>query len=589
MVKKFIVFAKQKVIGEVSMLNRVLEVNFFFSNILIPLIVLIFYFVSIEFLLVPFFDIQNGINNVFVRRSWRFFSLLALGSSLIFFAIIKFKPSGKLKFKKSTDKITSGDLILLLLPLTPVVQYVINNQDILSPISLLSALIFFVLFSGIYIFIIPAVLGFIGSTRTLISLGLAFVFTITSMALLSSSFTWHEKGSLKIQLMFFGCTFLVTWLLYRLSDKKVLRVLIVVVFISYSIGQLFAREDLIDRTSHPVAENKLLSLVEEMKPVVTPNIYLLIYDSYVTNETMLAYGIDNSSQEDYLEELSFELYPHTYSVANYSIGTMSKVLNASREFGDPRRVVSGDGIIHNTLRGFGYETYGLFSNDLFFRKNNPTYDFSIPEPNTTSHDILIRAILLGEFRFDIGFNSQPREQFVETKRNIFESISGGPRFIYMHSSLPGHSQNSGACLSDETDRFKKRLTSANLEMQEDIKRIIDNDPGAIIIVAGDHGPYLTKNCASLNEYEESEISRLDIQDRFGTFLAIRWPTQDFEKFDDIVVLQDLFPAVFAYIFNDERFLESKIESTTFSPVVKVRNGIIYKGINRSEPLFVTDK
>jgi hypothetical protein len=354
--------------------------------------------------------------------------------------------------------------------------------------------------------------------------------------------------------------------------------------------QLLAQEDLIDRTSNPVAENKLLSLVGEMKPVVTPNIYLLIYDSYVTSETMQAYGIDNSSQEDYLEELGFKLYPHTYSVADFSIGTMSRVLNTSRDFsGDPKKVVAGDGIIQNTLRGFGYEIYGLFSSDFFFRKYNPTYDFSIPEPSTTSPDILIRAILMGEFRFDIGFDIQPREQFVETKRNIFESISGSPIFIYMHSSLPGHSQNSGACLSDETDKFNKRLISANIEMQEDIKGIIESDPEAIIIVAGDHGPYLTKNCASLNDYDESEISRLDIQDRFGTFLAIRWPTRDFDKFDDIVVLQDIFPAVFEYIYNDERFMKSKIEPTTFSPVIKVRNGIIHKGFNRDEPLFLTEK
>jgi hypothetical protein len=269
---------------------------------------------------------------------------------------------------------------------------------------------------------------------------------------------------------------------------------------------------------------------------------------------------------------------------------MSRVLNASTEFfGDKRRGVSGDGIIQNTLRGFGYETYGLFSNDYNFLENDPTYDFSIPE-RSSSPEILIRAILMGEFRFDVGFNIQPREQFVETKQSIFESVSGAPVFIYMHSFLPGHSQNSGACLSDETDRFNIRLTSANLEMQQDIKKIIDNDPESIIIVAGDHGPYLTKNCTRLKGvYEVSEISRLDIQDRFGTFLAIRWPTQDFEKYDDITVLQDLFPAVFAYLFNDERFLELKIEPSTISPIVTVRNGIIYGGINDSEPLFVADK
>lgn len=570
------------------MLKRAFEGNFFFSNILVPSVVLFVYLVSFEYLISPVLNIPNGVNTVFVSRSWRYFSFVLVGA-LIIFSIIIFRNGGKIAFTKSDEKTSSGDLILLLLPLTPVVQYIINNQDILSPLGSLSVLFFFALFSSIYIFVIPAALGFVGSTRTLIFLGLAFVFTITSMALLSSSFAWLDKGSLRIQLIFFGSTFLVTWLLYRLNDKKILHVLIVFIFVSNSIMQLSAQEDWIDRKSPPVEENKLVSLIEKVTPVVTPNIYLLVYDSYVTNETMLAHGIDNSPQEDYLEELSFKLYPNTYSVANYSIGSMSRVLNASREFfGDQRRGVSGDGIIQNILSNFGYETYGLFSNDYYFHENNPTYDFSIPEPSTTSPEILIRAILMGEFRFDIGFNELPMKQFIETKRNIFESISGAPVFIYMHSSLPGHSQNSGACLSDETDRFKKRLMSANLEMKQDIKKIIDNDPEAIIIVAGDHGPYLTKNCASLHVYDGSDIARLDIQDRFGTFLAIRWPTQDFEKFDDIVVLQDLFPAIFAYLFDDERFLESKIESSTFSPVVKVRNGIIIRGINRNEPLFLTD-
>ncbi len=79
---------------------------------------------------------------------------------------------------------------------------------------------------------------------------------------------------------------------------------------------------------------------------------------------------------------------------------------------------------------------------------------------------------------------------------------------------------------------------------------------------------------------------MDIQDRFGTFLAIRWPTPDFENYDDIIVLQDIFPAVFAYLFNDEGFLESKIDPSTFSPLVTVRNGIIFGGINDGEPLFL---
>jgi len=90
-------------------------------------------------------------------------------------------------------------------------------------------------------------------------------------------------------------------------------------------------------------------------------------------------------------------------------------------------------------------------------------------------------------------------------------------------------------------------------------------------------------------YDISEISRLDIQDRFGTFLAIRWPSEDFEKFDDIVVLQDLFPAIFAYLFQDQALLESKVEPATLegkrASGAAVVDGVIEGGIHSGESLF----
>ena len=158
----------------------------------------------------------------------------------------------------------------------------------------------------------------------------------------------------------------------------------------------------------------------------------------------------------------------------------------------------------------------------------------------------------------------------------------------MHSNIPGHSQNSGVCEYDEIGKYSIKLDKANIEMKKDVETIIDNDPSSIIIIAGDHGPSLTKNCFKLEKggYQISEISRLDIQDRFGTFLAIRWPDDEYEQFDEIVVIQDLFPAIFAYLYQDENFLDARIESSTLSSLAIVENGIIYGGINEGEPLFI---
>jgi hypothetical protein len=139
------------------------------------------------------------------------------------------------------------------------------------------------------------------------------------------------------------------------------------------------------------------------------------------------------------------------------------------------------------------------------------------------------------------------------------------------------------------------LKIANLEMRQDLDLILKNDPSAIVIVAGDHGPYLTKNCQNTSySYDMAEISRLDIQDRYGTFLAIRWPTEDFTEYDDLPVLQDLFPAVFAYMYDDPTIiLQAKIRTKIPTPNTisgaSVRNGYINGGLNDGELLFLSEE
>jgi hypothetical protein len=311
---------------------------------------------------------------------------------------------------------------------------------------------------------------------------------------------------------------------------------------------------------------------------------------------MLFYGIDNSAQEDYLSEQGFKIYPHTYSIAPKTTETMSRVLNASAElYGNLKMGVSGDGKTQNILRDLGYKTYGLFYSDFMFRGYGESYDFSIPERSIPPFVYLLKAIFLGEFRFDIenaGFSEQTRDQFVEGKQKVFENVSLNRVFVYMHTDRPNHTQTSGACLPNEAALLEKRLVEANLEMRQDLDLIIANDPGAIVIVAGDHGPHLTKNClGTTGVYDISEISRIDIQDRYGTFLAIRWPTGDYVNYDDITILQDLFPSVFAYLYKDATILEAKIEPIIPIPNwisgVSVNNGVILGGIDDGEPLFLS--
>lgn len=572
----------------VRVLRNVWKEGYLIPNILVSMAVLALYCRIFVYLSPKYLDL--GTNYHFSNKLYQVSIVLLAGVYLIYFLIYKLRKSTEVTFKFSFESLSFSDALLLLFPLTPVVQYILNNQDILSPVGSLSLVALFAFFSGIYIFTIPLLLGIISSARTLMILGLSFVFTLTNMALLSHYFSWYETGDFIIQLIFFGGVFIVSWLLYNYR-KKVLYLLVAVLFFANTGFQVVANGIGSNVPSFPSSENKLPSLVDGKKPAATPNVYLLVYDAYVANETMLAYGINNGSQEDYLSEQGFTLYPYTYSIGATTVDTMSRVLNASTNFyGDPRVGVSGDGIVQNIFRSLGYETYGVFPSDYEFRGIRPSYDYIFPN-YSQPYLLLAKAILTGEFRFDIEYFDPTHEQYVEAKRDVFNSISGNSAFIYTHSNLPAHSQNSGVCRADEIEQFNDRLVRANLEMRQDIDLITQKDPGAIVIIAGDHGPYLTKNCYETQGYDISEITRLDIQDRYGTFLAIRWPTGDYARYDDITVLQDLFPSIFAYLFKDTKISEAKVPPETLWTVTTsgatVVDGIIHGGVNDGEPLFLS--
>lgn len=575
-----------------SRLKKAFEANFFFANILIPITALFVYCASFAYVSSLF--LLKGVNYNFTHIMGKYAFAAALISGLIFLAILKLGKGPKFEWKHSTVKFRLEDLILLLFPLTPVVQYMFTNRDILSPMEFVYVLAFFVIFSSMYIFAIPALFGAFMPTQALMAIGLAFVYLVTNMPSASSSFAWFGMGNLGIQLAFLASVFFAAWLLYAFNAKWVLHFFILLNFAANTSTQVFSRATAEADPSATFEKNRLLSLVEDKTPAVTPNVYLLIYDAYVPNETMLSYGIDNSAQENYLREEGFVLYPHTYSVASNTLGTMSRVLNASTEYyGDKHRGVSGDGVVQKVFKDLGYETHGLFFSDYMFRGYGENYDHAFPTNNLAPFVQLVRAILIGEFRFDLGGERNTHEQFVEEKRDVFKNVSMDQVFIYMHTDLPTHSQDSGACLANETELFKERLKRGNLEMQQDLDLILQNDPGAIIIVAGDHGPYLTKNCSMTSyEYDMSEITRVDIQDRYATFLAIRWPTEDYWMYDDITVLQDLFPSVFAYIYQDTTLLKAKIRTKILLPDTisgaSVRDGYINGGPNDGEPLFLSE-
>ena len=189
----------------------------------------------------------------------------------------------------------------------------------------------------------------------------------------------------------------------------------------------------------------------------TPDIYLLTYDSYVAQETMRQYGIDNSAQERHLVEKGFKLYPKAYSIKSDSRGTMARVLEMSDELVQKNAFsTAGNSLVTKSLEDLGYDTYGILTPYLL-ASPNIGYGTSFPELASGAAAVYA-GVESGQFSFDLidKTYNHSRSDFIDKKTADIRRARRKPKFMYTHTG-PGHSQNSGSCLWNETELLKSDL------------------------------------------------------------------------------------------------------------------------------------
>jgi len=538
--------------------------------------------------------LPQGINWDFVARGWKRMLVLMALVFVAFLLLIYFKKDKTFSFQKRLESISIDEALLILFPLTPIVQYIILNKDILSYVDIAIIVLFFVSLIVIFAYMVPWALSIFASRQILTVVALSFLFTIFNMSSIAKTFKWHLAGSLPVQAGILLGTIIIL-LFLRMAGKKVLYIAVAAFFIGNAILNAVSYS-YANNPFQPGQEVESDSKIYEYtnnKEIVNPvNIYLLVYDSYANEETMRNYGFDNSEQISFLKRLGFTVYPGIYSVGSDSLSSMSRMLDVSSNLKrDIRAFTAGYAAVPSILSQNGYNTIGIFASDYLLRGHKPCYDEFFPAAIIkSSYPLMIASILAGEFRFDfeVEFGDVDYSEYIEKKRHFLALNHVKPIFMYTHTHYPGHSQNSGKCLPDETERYLERVKIANNEMEEDIETIIRSNPNSIVIVAGDHGPYLTKNCTGLEDYDEKDIDQLDVQDRYGVFLAIKWPEGAEVEKCDIKILQDVFPAVLGYIYDDPEILRAKIPAITFGNAtdgVRVENGIIVGGKDDGKPLF----
>lgn len=535
---------------------------------------------------------EEGLNQEFLNKLLPYSVLGILAVFALFILVSWIKGKGTVSFKKSMEGIELRDLLLVALPMTPIAQYIIANQDMLSIVESGKVFMYFFLLSMVGVVLIPVMLSPVISKSLSSPISLGFLFVILNMA------NFGRVTRLSYIAIVLLALFVVTFLLLFYKKKNILLVASSIFFVANIGTAFFSSDEKVSGGSGnniEASEKRILKATADKTPVHTPDVFLLIYESYSNEETMNFYGYDNSEQTQYLLDNGFAIYDGTYSLAPSSLSSISRVLEPDYVGDDEdemRKIIASDAATVKLFNGLDYTTHTAVASDYMTKGYSPDYDYVFPDERYSINpdEIIIKAILEGEFRFDADFSDIDYPMYVDYKQSVLERNLSQAEFMYTHNNYPGHSQNSGVLLPNETELHIEGIHRANQEMRDDIEAIQLENRDAIVIVAGDHGPYLTKNGIGLSSYDLSEINRMDIQDRYGTFLAIHWPDPTYEEKFDIQVVQDVIPAVISYLYGDDTlFDETRMQRETFRTATVggavVKDGIIVGGADDGLPLF----
>lgn len=333
----------------------------------------------------------------------------------------------------------------------------------------------------------------------------------------------------------------------------------------------------------------------------TPNIYFLVYDGYPTPVILDALHISRGDVDAYLENAGFKVYPECYSVGSDTLDSMSAVFSIGGiAYGSKRSTKSGNNVFCDILKKAGYKTsylVGAYSMPMRGERLPGDYYFPTPSKVKKPENVIFACMMRGCMTHSPNtFNDFTQEEWNAKKDFVLNGIGADREFVYAHPDLPGHlSVDRRLRQSDvaEQSEFQTRINKANIAIKHDIDLILNRkyDTNSVIIVAGDHGGVLIHPEDDL-KYDTPAYAL----DRFGMYLAIRWPKGESNLHTDIRCLQDVLPEVLAYL-SGERVEDFRIDRTTYPTGGDwagieegyVKDGVIQKGPWAGESIFEAAK
>ena len=341
-----------------------------------------------------------------------------------------------------------------------------------------------------------------------------------------------------------------------------------------------------------VAEAK--KVFPKLQCVRKNNVYLLVYDAYAHDIVLEALNIPHADLSSSLQSRGFSRY-EAYATGSDTLTSMSSAFSTGGIVqGSPRSQVAGNNVFADTLKRSGYRTsYVLCSYEMPGSDERMPGDSYFPSPQkmTKPELVLYPCILRGLLSQAANtFNSYTEEEWIAWKRKEIAKMAGSEgNFIYAHSQRPGHCVANPMYRKSDSEElaiYAKRISMADAEMKADLDLIFSKDKDPLIIIASDHGAYLTVPKGKAGTYTAA-----DLLDRCGIQLFVRWP-KGYTPAMQINTLPNVFLETLICLTGDVSLKKYKSSGETHpffyplnAPAGAIRNATIQIGPQKNQNLF----
>lgn len=402
-------------------------------------------------------------------------------------------------------------------------------------------------------------------------------------------FVWHlnfyRAELYKNQVLFPVFTIITFFILYKKRGA-------LLVFFS-CIMLIFS---LINLTKNSIINFKEMETTLNLPPIslkTKPNIYLFWLESYHSTDILEStFGFDNSKFTDFLTSRGFHINKDVYSSGECTLKSMAQLylcntISSELQVGNNdvassiRDVISGNpnNIVFRILKENGYKTILLTQgSSYFFHKrgkfldetdfDEPSYFFPIIDSFNMSLESWVKATFPSP---RISLSDHVKAVMAkgrEWHQPYIIAFKGGAN----HTPLGWSWKQRDKWI--KSNYYQGLVRKANEEAQELISYILQQDPGALIVLLGDHGA-LTYQGLKLEDCDQHGVALQDIfDDRFKVFFAYRLPNNDTFDLSSGMYMNNInvFIHIFSYLSQDKSLLRYRVPSESVLEGVKMIEG-----------------